>query len=588
MNREVYERTIRKEFDFAKDAKTLADLWQREIEVPNGGCMIPLSYLHLEDEALLAKLSDWRRAASYAYPTRFKVTTQGTRKWAKEAVLDKADRILFLLHDAQGQLVGHLGFANAINNDALLEIDNVLRGEPVSRRELMAEALAALLNWGRTVLFANGFFLRVLASNGRAIDFYRRNGFAETERRPLRMVHQDGTDMLVPTDGLDGFDDEFIRMAPIERRCQGKSVIRTAGPSIGFREQVYAGDAVRKGWNSEWNKYIKQFEEEFCRYVGAQHALSTSSCTGALHIALMALGIGPGDEVILPEITWVATANAVHYVGAKPVFADVDAGSWCIDPSSIEELITSRTKAVIPVHLYGHPCEMDPILRIAEHNQLYVVEDAAPSIGAECKKRRTGSFGHFAAFSFQGAKLAVTGEGGMLVTSDPELYQKAYAIWDQGRKPGTFMIVSNGLKYKMSNLQAAIGLGQLQRNDEMVEAKRRIHGWYADNLRGVRGIELCKEASWAKSIFWMSSITVDGEAGIARDDLMAELGKRNIDSRPVFPAISQYPIWEDRDAAKPVAKRVGDNGINLPSGVCLSKAEVDYICEAIREILGAS
>jgi perosamine synthetase len=173
----------------------------------------------------------------------------------------------------------------------------------------------------------------------------------------------------------------------------------------------------------------------------------------------------------------------------------------------------------------------------------------------------------------------------MLVTSDEALYKKAYAIWDQGRKPGTFMIVSNGLKYKMSNVQAAIGLGQLQRNDEMVEAKRRIHGWYEDNLKGIQGIGLCKEALWARSIFWMNSIMLNEDAGINRDGMITELAKRNIDSRPVFPAISQYPLWNEHVPANPVGKQIGDNAINLPSGVCLSKAEVDYICDVIGDII---
>jgi len=361
--------------------------------------------------------------------------------------------------------------------------------------------------------------------------------------------------------------------------------ILTAGPSISERECYYAMDAVRYGWNQKWSEYLNRFEKSFADYVDRNHALATSCCTGALHIALAALKIGAGDEVIVPDITWVATANAVLYVGATPIFVDVEKDSWCLDPNSFESCITTKTKAVIPVHLYGHPCNMDPIMEIAQRHGLYVVEDAAPSIGAEYKGKRTGSFGHFAAFSFQGAKLAVTGEGGMLVTSDRDLYEKARQIWDQGRKPGTFWIEKNGLKYKMSNIQAAIGLGQIERNNSMVEAKRRIFSWYEENLKDVLCVSLNKEMPWARSIYWMTSLRLHEDAPLTRDALIASLKEQNIDSRPVFPAISQYLIWPVKQKPQPVAKLIGDHAINLPSGVCLSRREVEYICACIRKAL---
>lgn len=584
MDIEIYKKTIAAEFNFAKSAPNLAELWQRNIELPGGGCLVPLSYLHLRDDHLISKLSAWRAASSYAYPTRFPVTQEGTLKWMKEGVLDKADRLLFLIHDELGRLIGHVGFANAMNDNCLLELDNILRGESFARKGIISEAVIALQDWGRAVLFAEGFYLRVLASNAHAVHFYEKLGYVEEARSSLKAIVENGIEKLVPADQSEGTD-AFIRMVPGANHAVGNQLILTAGPSIGLREQVYVGDAVRKGWNSQWNKYIKTFEEEFTQYVGVEYALSTSSCTGALHIALAALGVGPGDEVIVPDITWVATANAVLYVGATPVFADVDAETWCIDPASAESLITPRTKAIMPVHLYGQPSDMDAIMQLAERHELYVVEDAAPSIGAEYKGKRTGSFGHFAAFSFQGAKLAVTGEGGMLVTNDEELYKRAYAIWDQGRTPGTFWIETNGLKYKMSNVQAAIGLGQLQRNDAMVAAKRRIFGWYQRNLEGVKGIKIYPEPSGTKSICWMTSILVAEDAKVGRDEMIKQLKARNVDSRPVFPAISQYPIWPVKQKAQPVAKYVGERAINLPSGVCLSQAEVDYVCDQIIDIL---
>ena len=584
MDIDIFKNTIKKEFFFAKSAKNLAELWQRNIELPGGGCLIPLSYLHLEDKQLISKLGAWRAATSFAYPTRFPVSDEGTHRWMKQGVLDKEDRLLFLIHDEFGRLIGHAGFANGLNNKGLLELDNILRGESYARKGIISEAVTALQNWGQTVLCAEGFYLRVLASNTHAVSFYEKLNYVEMERTPLKMIVEDGIEKLVSASATEG-SDAFIRMVPGANNKVGSQLILTAGPSIGLREQVYAGDAVRKGWNSQWNKYLKAFEEEFAQYVGVKYAIATSSCTGALHIALTALEIGPGDEVIVPDITWVATANAVLYVGATPIFADVDAETWCIDPMSAESLITPRTKAIMPVHLYGHPCDMDAIMQLAERHKLYVVEDAAPSIGAEYKGKRTGSFGHFSAFSFQGAKLAVTGEGGMLVTSDEALFKRAYAIWDQGRTPGTFWIETNGLKYKMSNVQAAIGLGQLQRNDEMVASKRRIFARYQMNLEGVKGIRIYPEPSWAKSICWMTSILVTEDAKISRDELIKQLKARNVDSRPVFPAISQYPIWPIKQEPKPIAKYVGERAINLPSGVCLSQAEVDYVCNQIIDIL---
>lgn len=365
----------------------------------------------------------------------------------------------------------------------------------------------------------------------------------------------------------------------------GDEMILTAGPSIGSREKVFALDAAANGWNNEWSKYLKEFEKEFANYIGVKYALATSSCTGALHIALMALGISEGDEVIVPDITWVATANAVMLAGGTPIFADIDLKTWKIEPSSIEKLINNNTKAIIPVHLYGNPCNMDEIIEIAKKHNLFIVEDAAPSIGAIYNGKKTGSFGDFAAFSFQGAKLAVTGEGGMLCTNDDELYQKAYRIWDQGRIPGTFWIEELGVKYKMSNIQAALGLGQLHRNEAMVEAKRRINQWYKHFLKGIECIDFWEEDKGTKSIYWMTNIRLNEKAKISREVFFQLLKEHNIDTRPVFPAISQYPYWPKKQPAQPISKLVGETGINLPSGVGLTKDHIEYISSVIRKIL---
>ena len=361
--------------------------------------------------------------------------------------------------------------------------------------------------------------------------------------------------------------------------------ILTAGPSIGVREIIYSSDAVKNGWNNKWNRYLKKFEDDFAKYIGVKYAIATSSCTGAMEISLMALNIGKEDEVIVPDITWVSSANVVHAVGATPIFADVNHDTWTIDPKSIESKITNKTKGIIAVHMYGHPAEMDKIIELSKKYNLKIIEDAAPSIGAEFKGQKTGSFGDFSAFSFQGAKLLVTGEGGMLCTNNKELYNRAYRIWDQGRIPGTFWIEEYGPKYKMSNIQAAFGLGQLERIDSMVEKKRQINKWYHERLKNINHIVVWKESTEVKSICWMTSILLKKESKISREKFCQKLKKRNIDTRPVFPSISQYPYWNTKQKQQTNSALIAESGINLPSGVCLTKEEVDYVCDCIIEIL---
>jgi perosamine synthetase len=431
-----------------------------------------------------------------------------------------------------------------------------------------------------------------LASNSHAISFYQRLGFQQTERIPMRKVTNSDSELLVPFDNKTTEDpDDFFTVMVFSRKpiVVPEQPILTAGPSISEREVFYSWDAARNGWNRNWNFYIRKFESQFSEFLGVSHSISTSSCTGALHIAMSALGIGPGDEVIVPEITWVATANAVSLVGAIPVFCDVESDTWCLDPFKLEDLITARTKAVVPVHLYGHPAKMDEIVKVARNHNLFVVEDAAPAIGAEWKGERVGSFGDFACFSLQGAKLLVAGEGGVLVTNQTDLYEKAKKIWDQGRDPNkTFWIDSPGLKYKMSNIQAAIALGQIERCDQQIIMKRRIAEWYRHGLEQCPFISMFSEHVNAKSIYWMSSCLVHEDSPISRDLLCDELRKRKIDTRPIFPAISQYPIWPTLKNPKPIAQSIGRRGINLPSGVCLTREEVNYVTTEVKKIMSQS
>lgn len=364
------------------------------------------------------------------------------------------------------------------------------------------------------------------------------------------------------------------------------NIILTAGPSITSKEINYVTDAVENGWNDQWNKYILAFEKSFAEYLGVKYAVSTSSCTGALHLALCACGINKGDEVIIPDLTWVATASVVRYLNAQPVMVDVERDTWTIAPESIKKRITPKTKAIIPVHLYGNPSAMDKIMSIARDNHLLVIEDAAPSLGAEIKGKKMGAWADMAAFSFQGAKLMTCGEGGMLVTGNEELFKKAKHLGEHGKVSAGFEVTDIGYKYKMSNIQAALGLAQLERIGELINKKITVYDWYKKRLKGIDGLSFNKESDRDyKSIYWMTSIVLDKDFGISSDELMLKLKAENIDTRPFFPQLSSFKIFEKRD--NPVSRHLAKNGINLPSGFNRTEEEIDYICSQLKRILGA-
>ncbi|HPI41070.1 MAG TPA: aminotransferase class I/II-fold pyridoxal phosphate-dependent enzyme [Pseudobdellovibrionaceae bacterium] len=590
---EMFHSAAIKHFNFFKDTTSLDALYVKSISLKdNMGFLVPVPKLHLENQELIELLTVWRNENKHVYPSQFTATPESTKSWLKTRLLETPDRMLFLIYNKVGKLVGHIGYANVLlgvkENKCLLEIDNVIRGIKEIEPGIMSNAMNSLIDWANEKLLPDEIYLRVFSDNKHAIDFYLKNSFIKNNLIPLyKETRTDGVYFSEePKSSNLKPEAEFQKMtySPSAKKM-GDELILTAGPSISAMETYYAYDAAKTGWNNKWNFYIKKFETEFSEYIGVQHALSTSSCTGALHLALLTLGIGAGDEVIVPDITWVATANAVAYTGATPIFADIDQNTWCLDPESVKKKITEKTKAIMPVHLYGHSVDMDSIMKIARDNKLYVVEDAAPAIGASWNGKKTGSFGDFAAFSFQGAKLTVTGEGGMLVTNNKDLYLKAYSLWDQGRDLNkTFWINETGWKYKMSNVQAAIGLGQLQRVEELIHAKRRVFDWYHQNLKNNKNIKLCYEPKNSRSIYWMSSLQVLPTSKLNRDQLRDELKKRNVDTRPVFPAISRYPIWKYTPEVQPIANEIGNTAINLPSGVCLSKDQVEYVCKMINEL----
>jgi perosamine synthetase len=366
-------------------------------------------------------------------------------------------------------------------------------------------------------------------------------------------------------------------------------MIPVCEPFIGTKEAEYVADCLRTNWISSKGKYIEQFEQSFSRYCGCKFGISTTSGTTALHLAIASLGIGVGDEVIVPTFTMAATVFAIMYTGAKPVLVDSEAETWNIDVSKIEERITPRTKAILPVHIYGHPCDMDPILDIATRHRLYVIEDAAEAHGAEYKGKRAGGIGDVGCFSFYGNKIITTGEGGMVVTNNPEVADRARALKDLAfSREKRFLHTDIGFNYRMTNIQAAIGLAQFEKIDELVERRRRNAMLYNSILRGVRGIRLPPEKEWAKNVYWMYSIMVDEGFGMSRDDLMKHLADRGIETRAFFIPMHQQPVFAQMGLFKgesyPVAEELAVKGLYLPSGSGLTREQIERVCTAIREI----
>jgi len=360
--------------------------------------------------------------------------------------------------------------------------------------------------------------------------------------------------------------------------------IPIAEPDLSGNELKYVTDCVVTGWVSSIGKYVTAFEERMAALCQRRYAVATSNGTTALHLALVVLGIGQGDEVIVPSMTFVATANVVSYTGAVPVFADSESNYWQIDPAHIESLITSRTKAIIPVDLYGHPVDADAIAAIARRHGLWVIEDAAEAHGAMYKGRSCGSLGDMSCFSYYGNKVVTTGEGGMILTDDPNWYDRARFLRDHAMSPTErYYHPEIGFNYRLTNIQAALGLAQLERLEELVDIKRRNAARYADRLADVPGIILAPQAEWARNVYWMYSILVTEDYGLSRGELGAALKERGVDSRPFFRAIHTMPCHH-RDHVLPVAERLAQQGLNLPSSTKLTEEQIDYVAQQIIEL----
>lgn len=353
------------------------------------------------------------------------------------------------------------------------------------------------------------------------------------------------------------------------------SKIHYTKPSITDLEIRYATDAAANGWGEHCYDYITKFENKFQKHFGVNYAIATSSCTGAMHMGLAALGIGPGDEVIIGDTNWIASAAPVVYLGAKPIFVDVLADTWCINPSKIEAAITSQTKAIIAVHLYGNICDMKELLEIGQRYNIPVIEDAAEAIGSEWHSKSAGSIGVFGTFSFHGTKTLTTGEGGMFVTQDESLYKKVLTLSNHGREYGQkkqFWSDFLGYKYKMSNIQAAIGCAQMERIGELISRKRQVFFCYAEHLNNLP-IKMNPEPPMTVNGFWMPTIIIDESISFDREALLTAFKENNIDGRVFFWPLSMLPMFKSKPE-NTISYALYKRAINLPSYYDLKEKDI--------------
>ncbi len=363
-----------------------------------------------------------------------------------------------------------------------------------------------------------------------------------------------------------------------------KNMIPISEPNISKKEIKYVNDAVSSGWVSSIGYYVNKFEADFARYCDRKFGVATSNGTVSLHLALAALDIKAGDEVIVPNITFIATANAVSYVGATPILADIKKDTWNIDPEKIKEKITEKTKAIIIVHLYGNPCDMDEINKIAKENNIFIIEDAAEAHGSLYKNKKCGSFGDVSCFSFYGNKTMTTGEGGICLTNDKKIYEKLKLLRGQGMNPKKrYWHDVIGFNYRITNMQAALGCAQLERIGEFVKIKKANAATYRKLLAGVPWVIFQEETAGCSSSNWMFSILVDSKYKYSRDQIVKKLEKAGIETRINFYPLSDMPPYKT-DESMNISQDISYNGFCLPSSTKLKKKEIEYICDIIKKI----
>jgi perosamine synthetase len=369
--------------------------------------------------------------------------------------------------------------------------------------------------------------------------------------------------------------------------------IPIAGPWITQKEIDYVADAVAHAWYNGANMYHERFENAMCSYLGMKYSVSLPSCTAAIHLSLLALGIGEGDEVIVPEGTWIASAAPITYVGATPIFADIDPYNWCLSPESFERWITPRTKAVIPVDLYGNIPDYDALLQVADRYHIAVIEDAAEAFGSIYHGKKAGSLGATGVYSFHGSKTLTTGEGGLLVTDREDIFKRVLFLRDHGRVQGEKMFWNSevGFKYRLSSMQAALGLAQLERIDDLLQRKQEIFSWYQDELRDLKDVSFNSQAPDTRNSYWMVTIVLGPTYKKSKEDLIAAFNQRKITTRPFFYPLSSLPAYEKLEQAQQARREnkvcydISARSINLPSALMMTREQVHYVCENLLELL---
>ena len=367
-------------------------------------------------------------------------------------------------------------------------------------------------------------------------------------------------------------------------------MIPVCEPLVSKREKELVLDCLRTGWISSAGKYIDLFEESWAAYCGMKHGIAVSSGTAALQISMRLLELKPGDEVIMPDFTIISCAQAIVECGGVPVLVDSDPVNWQMDVSQIREKITPRTRAIMVVHIYGHPADMDPIMDLAEEFELNVIEDAAEAHGAEYKGKKCGGLGDISVFSFYANKLITTGEGGMVLTRSDELGEKARALRNLCfQKSRRFYHENLGYNFRMTNIQAALGVGQLERIEQIVDQKRAIAMAYQERLEGVKGIALPVEEEWAKNVYWVYGIVLDDSTGMDAVQFAGCLAEAGIDTRPFFLGMHEQPVFQKMglfmNEKYPVAERLARQGLYLPTGLTIKEQEIDRVCDAVRKCL---
>lgn len=367
-------------------------------------------------------------------------------------------------------------------------------------------------------------------------------------------------------------------------------MIRVCEPELGEEEVKNVVNCIKSGMISGHARdYIDEFEKKFSSYCGKQFGIATTSGTTALHLAMASLGIKDGDEVITSTLTNIATAFAIVYTGATPVAVDSEPETWNIDVTKIEERVNKRTRAILPVHIYGHPCDMEPLLAISRRHNLFVVEDAAEAHGAEYKGKKAGGIGDIGCFSFYANKIITTGEGGMVVTDDDHIAEMAGLLKNLANaKERRFLHHHIGFNYRMTNIQAALGVAQMAKLDEFINKRRYIAGLYNSRLKDVPGITLPPEKPWAKNVYWMYSILIEDEFGMSRDELMTRLDEKGIETRTFFIPINRQPAFHKmglfNGESCPVAEELSEKGLYLPTGSGLTEEQIDYTCDMIIKV----